>query len=222
MTMLAEAQRRNTTLAAQTNGVQSQKEMLELSARYMPYLHPAFLMGRMSEYHTQQLLRNYPTYLQQIQAHTQAQQAQAARDYLMRADHQPGFEPGSKLTVGYNRLAQAYAQATLQVQQSNQYHLESSMGETKKQSCPRQIPSHMEVDQDEINVTDTDSKSSPEKTLDLSLKNHKGLRSPLERCSTAEGRGLGEQGTVRQPGHSHHQMHHLNKFSSPDRSVSTF
>ena len=156
MTMLAEAQRHNAIMAqAAGAGAQAQKEMLELSARYMPYLHPAFLMGRMSEYHTQQLIRNYPSYLTQqqhtqTQAHIQAQQA--AREYLMRAD-QPGFEPGSKLShTGYNRLAQAYAQATLQ---NRPQHVAS--GEKKSNPLGNIITSRqMEIDDDEINVTDTD------------------------------------------------------------------
>ena len=159
MTMLAEAQRRNAIMAQAAGAdAQAQKEMLELSARYMSYLHPAFLMGRMSEYHTQQLLRNYPSYLaQQQQAQSQAHQAhtqaqQAAREYLMRAD-QPGFEPGSKLShTGYNRLAQAYAQATLQ---NRPQHAVS--GVKKSNSSENIITSRqMEIDDDEINVIDTD------------------------------------------------------------------
>ena len=160
MTMLAEAQRHNAIMAqaAGAGGAQAQKEMLELSARYMPYLHPAFLMGRMSEYHTQQLIRNYPSYLtQQQQAQTQAHQAQtqaqqAAREYLMRAD-QPGFEPGSKLShTRYNKLAQAYAQATLQ---NRPQHVASD--EKKSNPLGNIITSRqMEIDDDEINVTDTD------------------------------------------------------------------
>ena len=155
--MLAEAQRHNAIMAqaAGAGGAQAQKEMLELSARYMPYLHPAFLMGRMSEYHTQQLIRNYPSYVTQqqhtqTQAHIQAQQA--AREYLMRAD-QPGFEPGSKLShTGYNRLAQAYAQATLQ---NRPQHVAS--GEKKSNPLGNIITNRqMEIDDDEINVTDTD------------------------------------------------------------------
>ena len=53
MGLLAESQRRN--------GYQNSKELYEAS-RYMSYLHPAFLVGRMSEYHAQ-LLRQYGPYL---------------------------------------------------------------------------------------------------------------------------------------------------------------
>ena len=232
MSMLAaEAQRRNAMMAAGVGvsaGAQAQKEMLEMSARYMPYLHPAFLMGRMSEYHTQQLLRNYPSYLQQ-QSQTQAQ---VAREYLMRADHQPGFEPGaSKLgAAGYNpakHLAQAYAQAAALHAQQNNHHLSAS----KKSPSVRDLSSHsnMDTDEDEINVTDTDTKSTPEKTLDLSLKNHKNLlksemRSPPGRSSehldrTPESKRFSVEQT-HNAGHLtsvHSHLQHLAKFSSPER-----
>ena len=234
MSMLAaEAQRRNAMMAAGVGvngGAQAQKEMLEMSARYMPYLHPAFLMGRMSEYHTQQLLRNYPSYLQQ---HSQSQ-AQVAREYLMRADHQPGFEQGaSKLGVaGYNpakHLVQAYAQAAvLHAQQSN-HHLSAS----KKSPSARNLSSqsNMDTDEDEINVTDTDANSTPEKTLDLSFKNQKNLlkaemRSPLGRNSdhlnrTPDSKKFSIEQT-HQAGHltsAHSHLQHLAKFSPPERQV---
>ena len=232
MNMLAaEAQRRNAMMAAGVGvsaDTQAQKEMLEMSARYMPYLHPAFLMGRMSEYHTHQLLRNYPSYLQQ----RSQSQAQIAREYLMRADHQPGFEPGaSKLgAAGYNpakHLAQAYAQAAALQAQQNNHHLSAS----KKSPSTRDLSSHssMDTDEDEINVTDTDTKSVPGKTLDLSLKNQKNLlksemRSPLGRSSeyvdrTPESKRLSIEQT-HHAGHltsAHNHLQHLAKFSSPER-----
>ena len=143
-----------------------------------------------------------------------------------------GFEPGaSKLgAAGYNpakHLAQAYAQAAALQALQNNHHLSAS----QKSPSTRDLSSHssMDTDEDEINVTDTDTKSVPEKTLDLSLKNQKNLlksemRSPLGRSSeyldrTPESKRLSIEQT-HHAGHltsAHNHLQHLAKFSSPER-----
>ncbi len=261
-------------------GSQSHKDaLLEASAmaRYMPYLHPAFLLGRaaaaglggVGDYHAAQLLRSYSgaaAYMPPAPPSAHGPGGVSPRDYILRADaqHQAGLD---KMGVGgpydATKLAQAYAKARLQ--QASQWqnsHVLSGKGgaeqtlfspgklaleddvtdaKHRKLSASSRTSQHVQqrlhfghdvkgdVDKDSddlIDVEDSESLTSPVKTLDLSLKGETSphLLSPAARNHELFGRSRHAAKLVATPesrvksglDHLTSGSSHVNKFSSPD------
>ena len=188
--------------ASGTGALANKDFMLEMTtmARYLPYFHPAFLMGRMNEYRAQQLLRHYPGHLQQQQHEL------AAREFPLRGDQ---FHPGKishHSAVDPEKSAEDFSQALLghtqntRLQASNpgdafRSKLDSNplrdkspdTGQSAANSS-QQLQSKFQLDQKDsdieevddsmIDVTDLENvKSAGEKTLDLSLKSSQNLSS---------------------------------------------
>ncbi len=155
MGLLAESQRRN--------GYQNSKELYEAS-RYMSYLHPAFLVGRMSEYHAQ-LLRQYGPYL-------------PTNGQYMMPGQGPASSPYDQLKTAQlyaSKMAALQQQATIlprladtampkhpAVESPVKNNVINNNNNTRINHTSHKLPSPIK--------SDSESPKSEDKTLDLSIK----------------------------------------------------